>query len=167
MTATNSMSAAFGLRTLTARPNHEMRAAAKAISRLNPAIVVPAAADPAVLVDLHADLRLSLTTLARNADITLPERYAVTALATGCIELVPMEDVDGASLDLRVDPRQRLRLTKGIAHRLTVPVGGQVLITCHAPTRTLRLISLAALADAFDSAVTADAGTSVRPGQDA
>jgi hypothetical protein len=60
-----------------------------------------------------------------------------------------------------MDPRQRLRLTKGIAHRLAVPVGGQVLVTCHVPTRTLRLISPAALADTFENAIDAATTTSV------
>ena len=58
-------------------------------------MVVPAAADPAVLVHVHSDLRLSLAQRSSQTDTTLAAQYVVTRLATGCVDLVP-HDLDAA-----------------------------------------------------------------------
>lgn len=59
------------------------------ISTVRPEVVAPAAADPAVLVHNHSDLRLSLAQLASETDTELAARYVVTRLATGCVDLAP------------------------------------------------------------------------------
>ncbi len=160
------------LRRLAARPERGTRVVAKAISRMQPEVVVPRAADPAALVDLHRDLRLSLQRLATETGSVLAERYTVAALATGCIELVPTAELDRddvestVGLELRVDPRNRLRLTKGIAHRLAVEIGHKVLVTLEPGTGSLRLLNLATLADAFEAQINAtrdDASTPSQP----
>lgn len=160
------------LRTLTARPTHTTRATAKTISKVCPEVVVPAAADPAVLVHVHGDLRLSLTQLASETDTTLAPQYVVTRLATGCVDLAPYDpatydDTDSAPdmadsfddgpagfLMLRTDARSRLALTRGILHRLAVPVGAKVLVTLAPRTGTLRLLNLGTLADAVETCLT-------------
>lgn len=154
------------LRTLTTRPDPEAvrPSVAKTISTLAPQIVAPAAADPAVLVDVHSDLRLSLARLASENQVTLAERYLVTRLATGCIDLAPDLDtestgeVDGPSHEfgvLSVDRRSRLRLTRALLGRLAVPVGSKVLVTFQPDGETLRLLNLATLADAVESQLAA------------
>lgn len=153
------------LRRLAARPERGTRVVAKAISRMQPEVIVPRAADPAVLVDLHCDLRLSLQRLATETGTVLAERYSVAALTTGCIELVPTVELvrdeafdSTGGLELRVDPRNRLRLTQGIAHRLAVEVGQKVLVTLELGTGSLRLLNLATLADAFEAQLAASHG---------
>lgn len=117
------------LRRLAERPERNTRVVAKTISRMQPQIVVPRSADPAVLVDLHRDRRLSLQRLATENGVELADRYTVSALATGYIELAqtPTEpDPDGefdTGIELRVDPRNQLRLTQGIAHQLAASHG--------------------------------------------
>lgn len=108
-----------------------------------------------MLVDLHDDLRLSLGTLANAVGCSFPERWQVAHLATGYIVLVPAQmDVPGLLDPLRVDPRQRLRLTAGVAHRLAVGLGGQVLVTASPGGDELRLVNLGTLADAYVAHVT-------------
>jgi len=159
------------LRRLAERPERGTRVVAKTISRMQPQVVVSRAADPAVLVDLHRDRRLSLQRLATENSVELAERYTVVALATGCIELAPTPtepEPDGefetsAGIELRVDPRNRLRLTEGIANRLAVEPGGKVLVTLEPETGALRLVNLATLADAFEAWFAASHGDSSAP----
>ena len=132
------------------RPADGCVAPAKTISRIDPAVVVPAAADPAVLVTLGADLRLRLATLADDTGVDLGD-LAVTRLATGCVELAPVDKVTpGVLKPLKVDAQRRLRLTAGIAARLGVTPGTKVLVTCHPDTGRVVLLHLGALADALD-----------------
>lgn len=157
------------LRTLTTRPDPDAvrPSVAKTISRLVPQVVAPAAADPAVLVDVHSDLRLSLARLASENQVTLAERYVVTRLATGCIDLAPDLDSGPAAEPegpahafgvLSVDRRSRLRLTRALLGRLAVPVGSKVLVTFQPEGQTLRLLNLATLADAVDAQLAAATG---------
>lgn len=112
-------------RSMTDRPGRAAKAPLKAISKVDSAVVAAAAADPAVLVDLHDDLRLSLGALAKTLDTSYTEHWQVAHLATGYIVLVPADpDAPGLLDPLRVDPRQRIRLTAGVAHRLAVAIGG-------------------------------------------
>ena len=125
------------LRALTSRPTKQRHVGAKKISQVDPAIRASAAANPAVLVDLHSDQRLSLARLAKDTGMRLSSTWVVTALATGFIELAPQEVTgepalgSGSSREItvRVDPRSRLRLTEALVFRLGVPVGGKALVT--------------------------------------
>ena len=149
------------LRTLTQRPAVATRARAKSISTVRPEVVVPAAADPAVLVHLHSDLRLSLAQLASETDTELAARYVVTRLATGCLDLAPEPpssdeeashgDESRTFLTCRVDARSRLSLTPGLIHRLAVNVGEKLLITLSPESKHLRVLNLGALADAIEA----------------
>ena len=151
------------LRTLTQRPATSIRASAKTISVVRPEVVVPAAADPAVLVHVHGDLRLSLAQLSSETDTTLAARYVVIRLATGCVDLAPQDPVttndEGdqpgedapAFLTLRTDDRKRLVITRGILHRLAISVGEKLLVTLDPASGGLRLLNLATLADAVES----------------
>ena len=147
------------LRSLTSRPTKQRHVGLKQISRVDPAVRVSAAADPAVLVDVHSDQRLSLGNLAKDTGMTLSRTWVVTALATGFIELAPQEVTaepalgtgSGRELTVRVDPRSRLRLTEALLFRLGVPVGGKALVTWQQVTGTLRVLNLASLADAFQA----------------
>jgi hypothetical protein len=134
-------------------PTAERPRAAKTISRVEVSVVAPAVADPAVLVRLHDDLRLSLDALAKDLGRSL-EPLVVTTLATGIITLAPGASIDGDSpLDPLVpDARNRLRLTDGLRHRLAVPIGGQVLVTAAPDGSEVRLINLATLADLLAAA---------------
>ena len=139
---------------------------------------MPAAADPAVLVHVHADLRVSLAQLASENDTVLAARYVVTRLATGCIDLHPAtEDPTAAPsgpaagdpvetparfLTMRTDARSRLALTRGLVHRVAVKVGDKVLVTLVPDTGALRLLNLGTLADAVESCLAAaDTATEV------
>lgn len=157
------------LRRLAERPQRSTRAAAKTISQVIPGIIVPAAADPAVLVTLHDDLRLSLHALSKKTSVEFADRYVVTSLATGFIELSAACDVYAdpliADSDLigamRLDRRMRLRLTKGIQKRLAVPVDSEVLVTCQPKDRSIRLLNLGTLADVFASSIAAQPADAV------
>jgi hypothetical protein len=147
------------LRALTTRPTKQRHVGAKKISRVDPAMRVSAAADPAVLVDLHSDKRLSLANLAKDTGITLSRTWVVTALATGFIELAPQEVTgepalgtgSGRELTVSVDSRSRLRLPGALLYRLGVPVGGKALVTWQEAAGKLRVLNLASLADAFEA----------------
>ena len=160
------------LRTLTARPAHTTRATAKKISRVHPEVVVPAAADPAVLVHLHSDLRLSLAQLASETGTKLAARYVVTRLATGCLDLAPepsasdeeaAEDVPRTFLTCRVDARSRLSLTPGLIHRLAVSVGEKLLVTLSPDTTHLRVLNLGTLADAVEACLSTTPKNEMNP----
>lgn len=96
---------------------------------------MPSAADPAVLVHLPSDLRVSLTQLAAETNTTLAPSYVVSRLATGCVDLEPYEPDDSAPgdgaagdgfdgtaktpakfLTMRVDARGRLVSHPGASH---------------------------------------------------
>ena len=147
------------LRALTRRPTKQCHVGAKKISRVDPATRVSAAADPAVLVDVHSDQRLSLGRLVKDTGMCLSRTWVVTALATGFIELAPQEVTGelalgtGSSRELtvRVDQRSRLRLTEALLFRLGVPAGGKALVTWREAAGTLRVLNLASLADAFEA----------------
>lgn len=150
------------LRTLTQRPATSIRASAKTISAVRPEVVVPAAADPAVLVHVHSDLRLSLAQLSSETDTTLAPHYVVTRLATGCVDLAPQDpdeaddtdevrDTPAGFLTLRTDDRRRLVITRGILHRLAAEVGDKLLVTLDPGMGGLRLLNLATLADAVEA----------------
>ena len=129
---------------------------AKAISQVRPEVIVPRAADPAVLVDLHSDLRLSLHRLVAETGVELAETYAVTAVATGCVDLAPVgvsaeESPQGHGLSVRVDGRGRMRLSKGLVHRLAVRVGEKVLVSVSPHSGEVRLLNLSTLADAVEA----------------
>lgn len=159
------------LRTLTQRPGVATRARAKSISTVSPEVVVPAAADPAVLVHVHSDLRLSLAQLASETGTGLAARYVVTRLATGCLDLAPeppasdenaSQDVPTTFLTCRVDARSRLSLTPGLINRLAVSVGDKLLVTISPESKHLRVLNLGTLADAVEACLAA-AGEEVRP----
>lgn len=160
------------LRSLTQRPGVATRARAKSISTVRPEVVVPAAADPAVLVHLHSDLRLSLAQLASETGTELAARYVVTRLATGCLDLAPeppASDEDGVEdrpttfLTCRVDARSRLSLTPGLIHRLAVNVGEKLLITLSPESKHLRVLNLGALADAVEACLSATTDEEMHP----
>ncbi|CAN5671025.1 hypothetical protein BH10ACT1_BH10ACT1_28430 [soil metagenome] len=135
---------------LTARPEMIKRRPAKAISRVNPAAVFIHAADRAVLVKLHSDLRLSLGQLEKDFGEPLAKNWTVVRVANGHVSLASdAEPGSGFTNGLSVDARQRLQLSAGIQHRLAVDIGGQVLVSISADGLNLRLINLGTLADAF------------------
>ncbi len=133
------------------RPAPGLRAAAKTISRVDPAVVVPAATDPAVLVTLGTDMCLRLATLADETAAVLGD-LAVVRLATGCIELAPADRVEpGVLRPLRVDAQRRLRLTAGLAARLCAQPGTKVLVTCDPASGRVMLVNLGTLAGALEA----------------
>jgi hypothetical protein len=147
-------------RSVAARPDHGLRAPAKTISRVNPAIIVPAATDPAVLVTLGSDLRLRLATLAGKTGVALGD-LAVVRLATGCVELAPADTVEAGVLrPLKLDAQRRLRLTAGIAARLCATPGTKLLVTCDPATGRVMAVNLGTFADALE-ALLADTTDSV------
>lgn len=136
---------------VAARAGDGLRAAAKTISRVDPSIVVPAAADPAVLVTLGSDMRLRLATLADDTGVEFGD-LAVVRLATGCVELAPADSVEGGVLrPLKVDSQRRLRLTAGIAARLCATPGTKLLVTCDPASGRVVLVHLGTLADALEA----------------
>lgn len=172
MTETMTAPAPRLLRTLTQRPGVSTRARAKSISTVRPEVVVPAAADPAVLVHLHSDLRLSLAQLASETNTALADRYVVTRLATGCVDLVPegrtaedseTQDPPTTFLTCRIDARSRLSLTPGLIHRLAVTVGEKLLITLSPESKHLRVLNLGALADAVEACLSATTDEEMHP----
>jgi len=122
-----------------------------AVGAPSPTIVLPDA-PPAVLVDLHTDRRLCLSALQRSAGCDLAEFYSVAQLMPGSATLRPAGLGRFTLEPLRVDPRSRIRLTEGVALRLGVRCGGQVLVVVR-PTGDLALFNLALV----DLAVTATA----------
>ena len=137
---------------LTVRPEMVKRRPTKAISRVDPAVIATDAADPAVLVKLHGDLRLSLGQLEKDLGKSLAKSWTVLEAATGHISLASdAEPGVGFTNGLCLDARQRLQLSAGIKHRLAVGVGGQVLVSASPDGRSLRLINLGTLADAFSA----------------
>jgi hypothetical protein len=145
------------LRRLTQRPPVGPKPVAKTISKVSPEVIVPAAADPAVLIRLTSDLRLSLGQLAAETKTTLRSSYVVTRLATGYLDLAPLgddcppEDQPPGFLHCRVDGRRRLALNPGLLHRLAARVGDKVLVTLTPDTEELRVMNLATVADAFEA----------------
>jgi len=123
-------------------------------------VIAPRVADPAVLVDVHTDLRLSLRRLVGETGVELAARYTITMLATGCIDLAPTLQVDatagGSRVEVRVDDRDRLCLTKGLVSRLAVPVGNKVLASITPDTGEIRLLNLATCADAINRVLNED-----------
>ena len=124
-----------------------------------------------MLVDVHADMRLSIGRLASENGVLLAERYVVTRLATGCVDLAPDaaggDDVRRDSFGvLVVDRRSRLRLTRAVLHRLAVPVGAKVLVTFQPAGETLRLLNLATLGDAVEARLAAPSETTAEEADD-
>lgn len=127
---------------ITTRPEVARRSPAKAISRVDPAVLVTHAADPAVLVNVHADQRLSLGQLQCRMGRPLSKWWSVLTLATGHIVLACDLEPDEAFIPaITLDGRQRLRLPDCLLQRLAVPIGGQVLITAAPDALGLRLIN--------------------------
>ena len=145
-------------RSLTERPTGPQHVAAKRICSVRPEAIARRVADPAVLVDVHPDRRVSLRRLVGETGVELAESYTVTLLATGCVDLAPTAEIDasgrGSRIEVRVDGRDRLCLTKGLVHRLAVPAGGKLLVSLAAPGGSLRLLDLATCADAVDQVLT-------------
>lgn len=137
-------------RALAARPEAGSRAPAKAISRMDPSVVAPLAADPAALVDLDSGQRLCLGGLAKRIGVTLTSDWTPIHFATGFIVLAAHPSgVERSPMALKLDKRSRLRLTTGVAHRLAVAPGSQVLVTADPDGSEIRLMNLGTLADAF------------------
>ena len=134
------------------------RVAARKIAKVDVTIVAPAIADPAVLVSLSSEHRLWVKNLFDRTGVRC-RRWLAVSVATGCIELAPLDGDDSAAGALGVvtiDAQCRMRLPVGLVRRLAVRIADNVLVTASPDGTRMVLLKPGTRADLLAAATATD-----------
>lgn len=138
-------------RNVSDRPDLNLRAPAREISRASTRFAKFASADPITVATLDGKRRLRIGAFLSAAGVP-PARLAVTALTDGCIELACSDLVEpGLLADLVVDGEGRYRVPVALVVRLGVSPGAAILVTCNQEQGRVVLLNPALLADLLES----------------